>query len=265
MWYANEEEFKSASGYEMNGMWFPRVTKILEIKSKPGLETFWKEVGHYSSAEDIKNKSALHGSLVHETVQRLVVGENVTIPEEIRPAVEKFQLFNEERKIFFYPEYIERRVWSARHRYAGTVDALAEIDGKFGVLDIKTSTGFFPEYNLQTAAYVSALQEFEVKRLCTLPKDIQTRWILRIDQRRVCKVCKATFRNKGGHEKIRPANSKKKDMLCVDGNHEWGEMEGDVAIREFPYVYKDIKAFMAAKILWEWENDYWLKKIGYLV
>lgn len=267
MWYKDEDEFKSASGYEVNGAWFPRVTKILEIKSKPGLETFWKEVGHYASAEDIKNKSAAHGTLVHETVQRLVAGESAVIPEEIRPAVEKFQLFNEEKKIHFYPEFIERRIWSSRYRYAGTVDALAEIDGKFGVLDIKTSTGFFPEYNLQTAAYVSALQEFEIKQLCALPKDIQTRWILRIDQRRVCRRCKATFRNKGGHEKIRPASVSKgkiETALCDADNHEWGDMEGDVAIREFPYMYKDIKAFVAAKTLWEWENDYWLKKIGYL-
>src|SRR3989338_3932382 len=101
MWYASEEEFRTASGYEISGAWYPRVTKILEIKSKPGLETFWKEVGHYASAEDIKNKSALHGSLVHETVQRLAVGENVDIPEAIRPAIEKFQKFNEEKKIFF--------------------------------------------------------------------------------------------------------------------------------------------------------------------
>lgn len=265
MWYSNEEEFKTICGYEVNDSWFPRVTKILDIKAKPGLETFWKEVGHYSSAEEIKNKSAEHGSLVHETVQKLVIGERTEIPEAIRPAVEAFQSFNEEKQIYFYPQFIERRIWSSRYRYAGTVDALAEVDGKFGVLDIKTSTGFFPEYNLQTAAYVSALQEFEVKRLCALPKEIQTRWILRIDQRRICKACKATFRNKGGHEKIRPAKKDKIETLCADGEHEWGAMEGDVAFREFPFVHKDLKAFMAAKILWEWENDYWLKKIGYLI
>ncbi len=261
MWYNNLEEFKTASGYELNGSWYPRVTKILEIKAKTGLETFWKEVGHYDSAEEIKNKSAAHGSLVHDAVQRLVVGETVDIHESIRPAVETFQEFNEERKIFFYPEFIERRVWSSRHRYAGTVDALAEVDGKFGVLDIKTSTGFFPEYNLQTAAYVSALQEFDVKKLQALPKEIQTRWILRIDQKKTCSRCDATFRDKGGRVKIRPKS--KTSHVCKEEEHEWGETKGDVALKEFPYVYKDIKAFMAAKILWEWENDFWLKKIGY--
>src|SRR3989344_1048708 len=104
MWYNNAEEFKAGCGYDVNGAWFPRVTKVLEIKSKPGLEAFWKEVGHFSQAEEIKNKSAEHGSLVHSTVQRLVVGEGIEIPKEIAPAVAAFQEFNETRKIFFYPE-----------------------------------------------------------------------------------------------------------------------------------------------------------------
>ena len=41
-------------------------------------------------------------------------------------------------------------------------------------------------------------------------------------------------------------------------------MEGDVELKEFPYYYSDVKAFLAAKTLWEWEHVFWLKKIGYL-
>src|SRR3989344_2999443 len=266
MRHIDGDDFKQKNGYEIEGAWFPRVTKILEIKSKPALENFFREMGSFENAENVKNRSAVEGSLVHATVQKLTIGEAVDIPEEIQPAVAAFQAFNEERQIFFHPEFVERQVWSGRHRYAGTVDALAEIDGKFGVLDIKTSTGFFPEYNLQTAAYVSALQEFDVKKMQVLPRDIQTRWILRIDQRRVCARCRGTLREKGGMRKIRPVSlgkGKKKD-LCEEDMHEWGEVEGDVALREFPYMHKDIKAFMAAKVLWEWENDFWLKQIGYI-
>jgi len=46
--------------------------------------------------------------------------------------------------------------------------------------------------------------------------------------------------------------------------HEWGPTEGDVELREFPYYYGDIKAFLAAKTLWEWEHNWWLKQMGYL-
>lgn len=267
MWYKDETEFKSLNGYDVDGTWYPRVTRILEIKSKPALELFLKEMESYSSAEEVKNKSAQEGSLMHEAVQNLFTGGSKYIPAEVEPGVRAFQTFNEQRKIEFHPEFVERRIWSSRHRYAGTLDALAWVDGKFGVLDIKTSTGFYPEYNLQTAAYMTALQEFDVKRALDLPRDIETRWILRIDQHRVCKKCGATLREKGGRSRIRtpyrPGFARK--TLCPGEQHEWGEREGDIELKEFPSMHQDMKAFLAAKILWEWEYGYWLKKISYLV
>ena len=261
--YKDAEEFKTGNGYTIDGIWYPRVTKILEIKSKPALDNFFKEMGSFESAEEVKNKSAAEGSLVHETIQKVATGAEVSVPEEIAPGVRAFQKFNKERKIIFHPEFIERQIWSLRHRYAGTVDALATIDGKFGVLDIKTSIGFYPEYNLQTAAYVSALQEFQVKRSLGLPKDIETRWILRVNQHKICKKCGATLREKGGRSKIRNGRANGTGA-CSEDAHKWGELTGEVELREFPYFYKDTKAFVAAKVLWEWENDYWLKQTGYL-
>ena len=264
MWYKDSGEFRAANGYEISGVWYPRVTKILEIKSKPGLDGFFKEVDSYLKAESIKNKSAEEGSLVHSVIEKLALGEPVDIPPSIQAAASSFERFKEETKIKFYPEFIEKQIWSLRHRYAGTVDALASINGKFGVLDIKTSTGFYPEYNLQTAAYVSALQEFNLKKVFALPDDITTRWILRVDQYRSCLRCGVALREKGGRTKIR--NGKTHPVnVCADGAHEWGEIKGEVEIREFPFnIYQDVKAFIAAKILWEWENQYWLKRIGYL-
>lgn len=263
MYYKDAEHFKEVNGYPINGGWYPRVTKILDVKSKPGLENFFKEVGDYAAAEDIKQKSAEAGSLLHLTLQRVVAGDAVSIPAEILPAMEGFRKFNETRKIFFHPEFFERRIWSGRHRYAGTIDALATVDGKFGVLDIKTSAAFYPDYNLQTAAYTLALREFEIKRTLSLPRDIETRWILRIDQSRLCRVCGAKLREKGGRAKIRNGKQNKA-LLCAEGKHEWSEPRGEVELREFPYLHQDAKAFIAAKILWEWENNYWLRNIGYL-
>jgi hypothetical protein len=264
VWYQDGTQFKEENGYAISDQWYPRVTRILDIKSKPALDHFMKEMESYASAEKVKNKSAEEGSLVHTTLEKLVTGESVEIPAAIKPAVDAFQEFNEGGKIFFHPEFVERQVWSARHRYAGTVDALATVDGKFGVLDIKTSSGFYPEYNLQTAAYLSALQEFEVKRTIGLPSDIETRWILKVDQYRTCRQCRATLREKGGRKKIKNMKSRSNNgTACPDDAHEWAEVKGDVALREFPYYYNDIKAFIAAKTLWEWENGYWLRKIGY--
>lgn len=272
MWFRDAEHFKSISGHEVNGVWYPRVTKILDVKSKPALEFFLKEMESYSAAEDVKNKSAEEGSLVHEIVQKVAVGEEVEIPKEIEPAVLGFKEFSEERNIVFHPEFIERPIWSAKNRYAGTIDALCTIDGKFGVLDIKTSPSFYPEYNLQTAAYFSALNEFEVKQALLLPREVQTRWILRINQHKICQKCGSTLREKGGRSKVRNGKNgngsaswrNNGKLVCKNSDHEWGATVGDIELKEFPYYFKDIKAFLAAKTLWEWENDYWLRQVGYL-
>jgi len=263
MRYKDLTEFKETTGHEIAGIWYPRVTKILEVKSKPALQNFFREVGDYASVESIKNKSAEEGTLLHKTIQDYLQGKLTEIPESVKGAVTAFQKFNESKDIILHPEFVERPVWSIRHRYSGTVDALATIDGKFGVLDIKTSTGFYPEYNLQTSAYASALREFEIKKRLGLAHEIETRWILRIDQQRSCRKCGASLREKGGRKKIRFGRVGK-SAVCPEDEHEWGEMKGEVAIREFPYYYKDFRAFVAAKILWEWENDYWLKQAGYL-
>lgn len=260
MWFKGAGEFKELMGYQMENDWYPRVTKILEVKAKSGLDNFFREMESYSAVEAVKEKSAQEGSRVHEVIQKHMTGGLSEIPADMAHVVSAFDYFNREHQIVFHPEFVERRIWSGMHRFAGTVDALASIGGKFGVLDIKTSTGFFPEYNLQTAAYVLALQEVSVKNAIGLPRDIETRWILRIDQNRTCNNCNATLREKGGRSKVK--NNGK--MPCENDIHDWGVLAGKIEIREFPYFYKDIKAFLAAKTLWEWEHNYWLKQVGYL-
>ncbi len=263
MWFRDAEHFKSVSGHEVNGVWYPRVTKILDVKAKPAIEFFLREMESYAAAENVKNKSAEEGSLVHAVVQKVAVGEAVDVPKEIAPAVLRFEEVSNEKGIFFHPEFIEKPIWSSKNRYTGTVDALCTIDGKFGVLDIKTSPSFYPEYNLQTAAYFSALKEYEVSKALSLPQTIETRWILRINQHCVCKKCGATKREKGGRTKVK--NGKPNGVKpCVEAEHNWGDVVGDVELKEFPYYMKDVRAFLAAKTLWEWENDYWLRQVGYL-
>ncbi|KKT41420.1 MAG: hypothetical protein UW30_C0008G0039 [Candidatus Giovannonibacteria bacterium GW2011_GWA2_44_13b] len=265
MWYKDAEQFMKSAGHEVDGVWYPRVTKILEVKAKPGIDMFLKEMESYSAAESVKIKSAEEGTRVHEVLQKTAVGEPIEVDEDLLPVRDAFLEFNKTANIVFHPDYIERPIWSAFHKFSGTIDGIATIGGKFGVLDIKTSTGFFPEYNLQTAAYVLALQEPSVKKALALPQDIQTRWILRADQVKTCLRCNATLRAKGGRNKIRNGKNGA-EPHCGESHeeHYWGPTKGIIELREFPYYIRDIKAFLAAKTLWEWDNDYWLRQIGYL-
>ncbi len=245
------------SGYNINGTWYPRVTKIVEIKAKPALYRFYAELNSFAEGEDIKKNSASEGTLIHEAVEKILLGESPEVDPSIKPSVDAFLEFIDEKNIQTDPDYVEKRVVNFDDRYAGTLDALALIDGKFGVLDIKTSQAIYRDYNLQTSAYMSALQkEF---------KNLQTRWILRIDQTKKCLKCGATLRSKGGRDKIRPARNNKKPLpMCKEGQHEWSELKGEIELQEFPYWHEDYQAFLGAKKLWEWENEYWLRQAGYL-
>lgn len=251
--YSTAEEFKEASGYTIDGAWFPRVTKIVSIKAKPALLRFYGEAANFKEGQAITQKSAEEGTLIHETVEGILLGKRPEIPSSIAPAIRAFTDFLEKMNIQVTPELVERRVVHYDHRYAGTVDALALIDGKFGVLDIKTSQAIYRDYNLQTAAYMDALKnQFE---------NLQTRWILKIDQIQKCLRCDATKRTKGGREKVRLNWSNGRPPECA---HEWSDVRGDLEFKEFPYWQGDFEAFLGAKKLWEWENEFWLKKVGYL-
>ena len=249
--YKNEEDYKEQNGYTIDGVWYPRVTRIVSIKAKPALYRFYGEAASYKSAQESTEKSAAEGTLVHEAVEGYLLGKTPQVDPLIAPAFQGFLEFMDSRNIQTAPEWVERRVKHADHRYAGTIDAMALIEGKFGVLDIKTSQAIYRDYNLQTSAYVEALlQDFPT---------LQTRWILRIDQQQICDVCGATRRNKGGREKIKKA---RRGHPCE--THTWGEMKGLVELQEFPYWKNDFQAFLGAKQLWEWENEEWLKRVGYI-
>ncbi len=260
MYYSNLEHFKSLAGYNINNgsIWFPRVTKIVEIKSKPALYRYYAELGSFEEGEDVKKNSASEGTMIHEAVEKIMVGEVPEIDPSIRPSVEAYAKFAEEKNIHVDPEWVEKQLVNYDERYAGTLDALALIDGKFGVLDIKTSQSIYRDYNLQTSAYMGALE----KQF----KNLQTRWILRIDQTKKCLKCGASLRSKGGRDKIRPARNSRNIPLpmCDNAEHEWSELTGEIELQEFPYWQNDFKAFLGAKKLWEWENEYWLKQAGYL-
>lgn len=260
MFYRTAESFLNENGYELevNGtrQWYPRVTKIIGIKAKPALYHFYGSMESYAHGEKVKELSAVEGTLIHEVSQAILLGEDPEVPSSIAPAITAFRQFLQGTPIITRPEFIERRIIHTDHRYAGTVDALAEIDGKFGVLDIKTSQSVFRDYNLQTSAYMDALKD-EFPRL-------STQWILRIDQREQCGVCHATRRTKGGREKVRRAWPSNGVAHCAEQDHQWRPPEGVIELKEFPYWRNDFEAFLAAKKLWEWENGYWLRQIGYL-
>ncbi len=246
-------DFKDQCGYTINDLWYPRVTKIVGIKAKPALYYYYGEAKSYQAAKTATERSAEEGTAIHEAIEGLLLGKKSDVSPAVAPAVTAFLEFSEKNNIRTTADCVERRIVNTTHRYAGTIDAIATIGGKLGVLDIKTSQAIYRDYCLQTSAYMDALKdEFE---------NLETRWILRIDQVQTCRKCAGRKRTKGGNEKIKVDWRNPYARNC---EHEWSDMKGEVELQEFPYWQEDFQGFLGAKKLWEWENDNWLKKLGYV-
>ncbi|MBI1974872.1 MAG: hypothetical protein HYS57_00755 [Parcubacteria group bacterium] len=259
-YYKTLEEFMAQNGYVIDGTWYPRVTSIISIKSKPALYKFYGEAASFGHALSISGRSASLGTKIHGAIETILRGEEPEADEEVKPSIEAFRDFQAVHTVRVKPEGIEQQIVHRDHRYAGTLDALAEINGKYGILDIKTSSGIWRDYNLQTAAYLAALQQNDLYPKYA-PEPPATRWILRIDQVRRCRRCDAQKREKGGRETIRPSKFRNIDISTCD--HIWSPIQGEWEIKELEGFEGDFRAFLACKTLWEWENEHWLKQIGH--
>jgi hypothetical protein len=183
--------------YLYDGKPVPSVTTILQTVNKPVLvpwavkmcSEFWLDAmkSGRTDYDDIykEGKSAHYkkssaaasiGTNVHQYAEaffkKLPAPELLT--DEAKRGADAFHKWVDATKLRVLA--IERRIYSKEYGYAGTVDLVAEFDGVLGVGDYKTSSGIYPEMQLQTAAYQHALQE--EKGLTFGP-----RWIIRFDKK----------------------------------------------------------------------------------
>jgi hypothetical protein len=103
---------------------------------------------HYRDRDQAANK----GTKVHDFAEQLAAGHEIEPPEYLIGHVDAYMHWWEE----WQPANMmtEVVVASRRHRYMGTLDIIAEIDGQRWLIDIKTNrSGPFKEVALQLAAY----------------------------------------------------------------------------------------------------------------
>jgi hypothetical protein len=101
-----------------------------------------------------RDTSADIGTRVHRLVEQLARGSEPDATPEEAPFVDAYRQFLAD----FQPRFlaVEEMVCSLRHGYAGTLDAIAVIDGETWVLDTKTGSGIYAETSMQLAAYAGA-------------------------------------------------------------------------------------------------------------
>ena len=132
----------------------------------------------------LKTEGADKGTRVHTFVEQFVhatlAGEKdvtLNIAEDITLPVKGFMRWWADNKVV--PKYTELMVWSEDGGgFAGTLDDVWKVNGRWYVVDIKTSDAIWPEMILQVAAYYHAFkQRFpkeKVKRAAFLRLDKTT-------------------------------------------------------------------------------------------
>jgi hypothetical protein len=178
-------KFSAASHrYWLDGKPVPGVTSIIGVLDKPAIPkwaaaqvaTFVAEnpasveamrpLGTDAMVKALKetpwkkrDDAATRGSTFHDFAERILLGEEVDVPDEQVGMVESALSFLDAWKV--EPVLVEQAVASREHRYAGTVDLVADVTGMDGqrhraILDWKSGKRIYPGAVWQLNAYAGA-------------------------------------------------------------------------------------------------------------
>lgn len=113
----------------------------------------------------VSKKAMDIGKEIHKWVEDWINGEKPVMPtdEKVLNGVNAFLKYQKEHKVKWIVS--EKLVYSKKHKYAGTLDAIGKIDGKTYLIDFKSSTGIYDEMIFQTAGYQIAYEEESNKKL----------------------------------------------------------------------------------------------------
>lgn len=144
--------------YPVGDRWVPSVTTIIgAVYPKSPFLIDWKMQNGKEESKKIMEEAAEEGTLVHETIERLINGETINVAlltPKARRCVQAFISWY--RKVKPKILHNELRVdydMRGEYSYAGTIDLVVEIEGKVWIVDVKTSANVWPEHHIQVTAY----------------------------------------------------------------------------------------------------------------
>lgn len=143
-----------------SGKAYPSVTSILGLLGKAEIIAWRKRVGE-EEANKVSARAARRGTAIHSLC------EDYLLNKEVNPGLFDLDTF---KSILPYLDRInnihclETQLYSDHLQVAGTVDCIAEFDGKMSVIDFKTSKRIKSRddihgYFMQTAAYAVMFEE----------------------------------------------------------------------------------------------------------
>lgn len=143
-----------------DGTKYPSVTAVLGMLSHDSIESWRKRVGD-EEADRIMNRASKRGTAVHSLC------EDYINTGKASPSIFDQEMFGAMKlhlDLIDNVHALETPLFSHHLRVAGTVDCIAEYDGKLSVIDFKTSSRVKTKdeisgYFMQTAAYAVAFEE----------------------------------------------------------------------------------------------------------
>jgi len=158
--------------------WLPSSTWISSYVPSKEL-AIWMAKKGFDESEIIKNEAAARGSRVHKAIEILSTGGTISHDEKLTDGEGNYNEITVEeydRIISFVhwvdemkPKFIstEKTVFNTKHNYAGTLDAIVEIEGKRYILDYKTSANIYLSHEVQISSYFHS-DDIEVEGLAIL-------------------------------------------------------------------------------------------------
>lgn len=153
-----------------DGKRVPGVTTLIGVLNKPALVKWANNLGLQGiDSTSYVDNLAQTGTLAHEMILAYLKKEEVDTSEYTGSQVEMAQnsfasYLGWARHYTVEPILVETPMVSEQHRYGGTPDLLANVDGVSTLLDFKTGKALYPEHNIQVAAYRQMIieQDFAV-------------------------------------------------------------------------------------------------------
>lgn len=143
-----------------SGKAYPSVTTVTGLQTKKGILEWRRRVGE-EEANRVSAKASGRGTRIH------TLCENYLLGNDVNPSISDAEMFGSIREWLDDIDNIhclETPLYSDFLQVAGTVDCIAEFQGKLSVIDFKTSSkpkdrDDIHQYFMQTAAYAVAFEE----------------------------------------------------------------------------------------------------------
>lgn len=151
--------------YTADGERVPGVTTALGVLNKPQLVPWANRLGLEGiDSRAYTSEAAAVGTLAHALIECDLKGEVPDLsdftPAQLERAMYSVQGFREWRAMHtLEPILVEEKLVSETYQYGGTLDCLGTLDGVLTLVDLKTSSGVYPEHVYQLGGYYGLLKE----------------------------------------------------------------------------------------------------------